>query len=62
MPGFTYQTINDEGDVIYEGKCLHIAQAKAEVSGLECSVLRNSMVIFTYSPNYKEWNVRSCSM
>jgi hypothetical protein len=51
----TYHTISKDETIQYVGGCSHIAQARAEVSGLACSVLRNGELIFTYSPNPKKW-------
>ena len=51
----TYHTLTKDGTIQYVGMCLHIAQAKAEVSRQECTVLKNGSVIFTYSPKPKRW-------
>jgi hypothetical protein len=51
----TFQTIQKDGTVKWTGICCHIAQAQAEVSGVECMVLKNGVKIFSYTPKPKKW-------
>ena len=46
-----YQTIlTNFGTELYVGENIDVAQVNAEMSGFECSVLRDGQVAFTYSP------------
>jgi hypothetical protein len=50
-----FQTIKKDGNLKYTGACLSVAQAQAEVSGVECTILKNSIKIMSYTPNPKKW-------